>query len=330
MMHSREGARVTHELNSFDSLPLETSSSTGSDPSATITRFPFVNGINLHSVTLKSAVHPYSSQYFIAVMSSYPSIEFYDISCTTTKEPWSPFTARTYLALRLLGIPFKRHLVTMVQIAPLLSAAGVPQPANGERYTLPAITLSSSSGEKEWITENVKISEVLQKLYLEHGGELSKSLYPGDACTEAIEKVRQAFKDSLYNECHRWKNIHPRIYTILEPESRDFFIKTRIGDFGKPPQEILDTDAKENEERDGGIVKVYVKTLEPLANLYKKKDERGGVWLCGERANYADLMVLGLIQWMKCTNPEVFEEALKEVGGALEKAWIAGQELFQE
>lgn len=259
-------------------------------------------------------------------MSNYPEIEFYDISCTTTTQPWSPFTARTYLALRLLEIPFTRHMVPMAQIGSKLSAVGLPKPESG-RYTLPAITITTAEGkgQKEWMTESKEIAEFLHRLYLEQGGELSKSLFPNEASREAVKNVGAAFRASLYSEGDRWKNIVPRLCAVLEPESQAFFNETRIGDWGKLPQEILDTDAKENEQRDGGPVKVYIKVLEPIAELYQDK---GGMWQCGERPVYADLTVLAALQWFKIADPDVFHKALKEVGGGLEKAWLAGQELF--
>ncbi|SPO27451.1 uncharacterized protein UTRI_10568 [Ustilago trichophora] len=264
-------------------------------------------------------------------MSSYPRIEFYDISCTVTSEPWSPFTARTFLALRLLDIPFEQQKLPMAKIDATLLAAGVERPAEADRHLLPAITVSPSStgADKEWILGSDEIAAFLRKLFLQHGGELSKSLFPDASSEELVKKVRGCFGSSLYAE-DRWKNIIPIVYKILDPESQEFFHRTRTEQWGKSPKEIIDTDAKKNEERDGGNDKLYALVMQPFGELYDNKDNKQGVWLGGERAIYADLMVIALLQWFKCANRDAFEGGLKQVGGGLEKAWNAGQALFKE
>lgn len=263
-------------------------------------------------------------------MSGYPKIEFYDIGCTTTKEPWSPFTARTYLSLRILGIPFEHRYVPMARIGPTLSAVGLPKPEHG-RYTLPAITLtpSRSGGEKEWVTESETIAALLQQLYLDNCGDLSRSLYPNEESKKLASGLKEQFTASLYTGDHRWKSIVPRVYHILDAESQEFFHETRVGDWGKSPKEILETDAKQNAERDGGEDKVYAKAMEPFGKLYENK-EKEGLWLGGENPIYADVKVLAVLQWFKCANGDAFESGLKQVGGTLEKAWRAGQTYFRQ
>ena len=266
-------------------------------------------------------------------MSSYPKITFYDISCTITKEPWSPFTTRTYLALRLLEIPFEHQRVQMGRIASLLSAAGVARPPSG-RYTLPAITLSPSrtgDDKEEWITESDDIAQVLQQLYLDHGGELSKSLFPDQEKNNRLnDQIKDCVTSAMYSSHERWKSIVAPIYKILEPESQEHFIKTRTEQWGKSPQEIIDTDAKHNEQRDGGIDMLFAKVLEPYSKLYEEKDDKQGLWLGGQRPIYPDLKVLAALQWFKCSNGDAFHKALQHVGGPLEKAWNAGQPLLKE
>lgn len=275
---------------------------------------------------LRAISHPYHQHHTlnIKMTAAYPKIDFYDISCTRTAEPWSPFTARTYLALRLLEIPFERHMVPMARIVSTLNNLGVVRKGEG-RHTLPAITISST----EWVTDSTDIAESLQKLYLKHGGELSHSLFPNAASREYVEKVRQAFKDGLYKE-ERWRSIVPAVWYILEPESQEFFTETRTKDWGKAPLEILATDAKQNEEKAGGVVKVYAGAMQPFVQLYESKSVKEGVWLGGERPIYADLMMLALLQWFKCANTDAFQKGLELNGGTLEKAWNAGQALSKE
>ncbi|CDR98809.1 uncharacterized protein SPSC_06231 [Sporisorium scitamineum] len=254
---------------------------------------------------------------------AYPKIDFYDISCQVTSQPWSPYTARTYLALRLLEIPFERHMLPMARIHDTLAAAGVIRVLSG-RHLLPAITLNG----KEWVTDSSDIADTLQKLYLEHGGQLSHSLFPDAASKDLAEKAKQALSTSL-SAGERWRSIVPAVYYILDPESQEFFIRTRTESWKKSPLEILDTDAKVNAERDGGIDQVYAKAMQPFVELYANK-EKQGTWLGGERPIYADIMSLALLQWFKCANTDAFHKGLEINGGALQKAWIAGQELFQE
>ncbi|SJX62491.1 uncharacterized protein SRS1_13339 [Sporisorium reilianum f. sp. reilianum] len=254
---------------------------------------------------------------------AYPQIEFYDISCTVTSEPWSPFTARTYLALRLLEIPFQRHMLPMARINATLTEAGVVRTRKG-RHTLPAITLNTS----EWVTDSADIAETLQKLYLDQGGELSHSLFPDAASKELAGKADEAFSTAL-DAGQRWRSIVPSVYYILEPESQAFFLESRTVSWKKSPLDILDTDAKSNAERDGGVDHVYAKAMQPFVELYASKDKQG-TWLGGERPIYADLISLALLQWFKCANTEAFHKGLEINGGALQKAWLAGQALFQE
>lgn len=256
--------------------------------------------------------------------SAYPKIDFYDISCTVTSQPWSPFTSRTYLALRLLEIPFERHLLSMARIHPTLTEAGVVATGSLGRHVLPAITLNA----KDWVTDSDNIAETLQKLYLEHGGALAHSLFPDEAARDLVKKADRAFSACL-GEGERWRSIVPAVYYILEPESQEFFVETRTESWKKSPLEILDTDAKSNAQRDGGVDQVYAKAMLPFVELYASK-EKQGTWLGGDRPVYADLMALGLLQWFKCANKDAFEKGLEINGGALQKAWIAGQALFQE
>ncbi|GAC93073.1 hypothetical protein PHSY_000634 [Pseudozyma hubeiensis SY62] len=258
--------------------------------------------------------------------SDYPQIDFYDISCLTTEESWSPFTARTYVALRLLDIPFQRHLVPMARINSTLTSLGAPPPKS-ERHTLPAITITSS-GKKEWITDSSDIAEKLQDLYLSSNHPLSTSLFPDPHSRSCVELVRECFKSSLYTADHRWKSVNPAIYKILEPESSEYYITDRTVQWGKHPQEILDTDAAANEARDGGVNQVYAKIIQPFAQLYDDK-EKEGVWLGGERPIYADVMTLALLQWLKCANQDAFEQGLSINGGVLQKAWMEGQPLLK-
>ncbi|TKY86148.1 hypothetical protein EX895_004973 [Sporisorium graminicola] len=256
--------------------------------------------------------------------SAYPKIDFYDISCTTTSESWSPYTARIWLALRLLEIPSERHLMPMCRINDTLADAGVFRPLAG-RHTLPAITLD----QKEWVTDSAAIASTLQKLYLEHGGQLSHSLFPDAASKDLAEKANQAMSTSLAAG-DRWKSVVPSVYYILEPESQEFFIETRTSSWKKSPLDILATEAKQNAERDGGIEQVYAKAMLPFVELYATKD-KSGTWLGGERPIYADLITLAALQWYKCANTDAFHKALEINGGALQKAWTAGQELlFQQ
>ncbi|KAF6767599.1 Glutathione S-transferase, N-terminal [Kalmanozyma brasiliensis GHG001] len=258
----------------------------------------------------------------------YPSVTFYDISCTSTSEPWSPYTARTYLALRVLGIPFERKLVPMARIVSTLDGLGVKRTGEG-RHTLPAIAITSSTGEKQWFTDSTGIAEALQKLYLDHGGDLTTSLFPDAASRDVIKEYLPCVKRGMYSE-ERWKSIIPAVIHILEPESQEFFDRTRTEDWGKSPYEILKTDAKENEEREGGVAKLYANCMLPYAELYENKEKKQGVWLGGEQPVYADLMILALLQWYKCANTEAFEEGLKINGGTLQQAWHAGQRFFKE
>lgn len=118
-------------------------------------------------------------------MTTLPEIEFYDISCTITKEPWAPYTARTYLA--------------MSEIHPTLTAAGVTP--KGKRHLLPAITLSpSSSQEKEWVTDSDAIASRLQSLYVSNGGSVSTSLFPNAAAEELAKRADAALETSLDTE----------------------------------------------------------------------------------------------------------------------------------
>ncbi len=178
---------------------------------------------------------------------TYPTIEMYDISCTTTRAPWSPFTARTYLALRVLDMPFHRTMVPMVGIRSLLSSAGVSPNSDGD-LLLPAITLTSD-GSTRWLTESDDIAAHLQELFVAAGNPVSKSLFPDEDAREAGKAARKALRESLYSADHAWKSLIPAVLDILEPESQQWFVDTRTKSWGKHPREILTQDAPLNEER---------------------------------------------------------------------------------
>lgn len=255
---------------------------------------------------------------------TYPTIEMYDISCTTTRAPWSPFTARTYLALRVLDMPFHRTMVPMVGIRSLLSSAGVSPNSDGD-LLLPAITLTSD-GTTRWLNESDDIAAHLQELFVAAGNPVSKSLFPDEDAREAGKAARKALRESLYSAEHAWKSLIPAVLDILEPESQQWFVDTRTKSWGKHPRDILTQDAPLNEERAGGTVQLLANALRPFSKLYDDKK----LWIGGEDPVYADLIVVAALQWYSCARPQELKQAIEITGGGLEKAWIAAQPLLNE
>lgn len=265
-------------------------------------------------------------------------LEFYDISYAGSKLPWSPFTARTYLALNVLGLPYERHLVAMVDVKKTLSGFGIAPPKDGSKYTLPVLAVSEQGQqERRYITDSADIAEYLQKLFVETGGDEGKSLYP--PLSEALQKAqgvqtahelaRKAHKALVRatNEDDRWMSITAPVHHILEPASQQYFLETRAVDFGAD-MDTIDARAREKQDKVGGVDKLFEHAVQPFADLYAETTTK---FLTGDRAIYADIVALAALQWFKCSNERSTMHALKAVNnGRLEQLWTDSQPLWRD
>lgn len=271
-----------------------------------------------------------------------PKLEFYDISYTGSKLPWSPFTARTYFALNVLDVSYERHLVAMMDIKPTLAGFGIPPPTDGSKYSLPVLAVteraSAQQGERRYITDSADIAEYLQTLFVDtlHGDE-SKSLYPplseevrrAQGVQNARELARKAHKALVRatNDDERWLSITAPIHHILEPASEQYFLETRAHDWGAD-MDTIKQRARQQQDKVGGINKLFEHAVQPFADLYAHTDTS---FLAGDQAIYADIIVLAALQWFRCSNESATFHALKAVdNGRLHRLWTDSQHLFRD
>lgn len=246
------------------------------------------------------------------VSESLPKIVFYDLDhkLSPKSRSWSPFTARTALALQHRKLPYTRQPTSYPDIAPFLSSKGVTKPEKGG-YTLPAISLHYEDGTEKYIMDSRSIAPVLEELIpasaahpsLFPDGEKSKEL------AEAADKASGQGAEEVFGM------VVPYIPLILDDGSVPYFLETREKSFKMTMEKLREIHGPAT------LPPRARKALAPIAKLYVDHavENASGPFLGGKaEPQYADFINAAMIEWWRCgRGDEVFDEAMEEVDGGV-------------
>ena len=234
------------------------------------------------------------------------TITFYDIPSNNPGSPWSPNTFKTRwehkslifirphclpitsfprYTLNFKGIPYKTEWVEYPDIEPLCKKLGISptskKPDGRDHYTLPAIHDPSTGA---YISDSILIAEYLDKTYPN-----TPQIFPHH--TIALQAAFAAAFGS--NLSALWKFILPATCTKLNPQSQEYFRRTKAQSYGKAMEDIApqgDAAIAEWAQFRDGLGKV---------DAWYAKNGGQGPFLLGETLSWGDISVASYIIWLR-------------------------------
>jgi len=206
------------------------------------------------------------------------------------KQPWSPNTIRSRLALRFKGVDFDTKWLSYTEIKPLLSARGIPPVEGGVTgWTLPALELGE--GEKT-IMDSAAIRDFLER-------EVPEPAFNDDQDAEA--------KITAWNMTLRHLGLPRTARNILKPVDQggyNHFESTRCKAF---KTDSLDEYEKEHDNPE--FWSTMREKLGPVVELLKAHE---GPWFAAKPA-YADIRLACVLAWTHQFEPQVDGSMFKRI-----------------
>lgn len=184
------------------------------------------------------------------------------------------------------GIPYKTEWTEYNDIEKIAKEKGIPPSGGinpetgGPYYTLPAIVDEST---RTALSDSFRIAEYLDKAY----PDTPKVIIPG---TESLQAAFiGAFRPHLKA---MWQFVLPATLDMIDnPESKEYFYRTRSSRFGKDLKTMKPTgdawQAGLDELRDG------------LDNIDQWLLRSGGPYVMGDTTSFADFVLGGCLKWMQ-------------------------------
>jgi glutathione S-transferase len=229
------------------------------------------------------------------------------------------------MALNLKGIPYRTIWLSYPEIAPTLSARGFSTPAQGKRWTLPALehpspsndqNISYSSNRPILISDSIAIAQFLDRTYPDR-----VQLFPKG--TEALQEMFiEGFLEKIMSVSR--PILIPAVANVIDEASFDFFMATREQVYGKPLEAMM-VEGRERAE-------VFQKLREGYDSMasYVDKAATGSLWMGGEHPIFADLVLLAHLLWMKkVLTKEEWEMVQSWRDGRWEKMIAAAKDFTQ-
>lgn len=229
-------------------------------------------------------------------------IIFYDIPNLVQSEPWSPNTMKTRYCLTFKGLPFQTVWLEYPEIKPfyeqhslvpttLRTIKGTPMPV----HTLPIIMDPNTN---RFITDSFAIAQYLDEQYPD-----TPKVLPNN--TAALVHVfhtafYNAVKGTILLGCFRGAQ-------KLNPESKEYYIRTREERFGIPWEQFA---TPEKREEQWNALRAGCDTVD---GWYAASS---GQFMLGDTPCFADFIVAGLCNWIRyCFENEEWEEVKSWNGG---------------
>ncbi|KDQ17832.1 hypothetical protein BOTBODRAFT_29144 [Botryobasidium botryosum FD-172 SS1] len=225
----------------------------------------------------------------MAATASNPII-LYDIKCSPDvpqAKAWSPNTLKARIALNYKRLPYETIYISYPDIAPTLKDLGLEAlegKTGPQAFTLPIIIDPTPSGPPKIVRDSAAIAEYIDATY----PDPERSLFPnGSHALQAL--FYHHFNTRLYRIFITL--IVPLVPTILDPDSMDYFYKTRSAAWGKPLEEVRPKG--EDLDKLWESLKAEFDVLDSL--LQSDEVERGGVggdFVMGDKFSFADCVLL--------------------------------------
>ena len=204
-------------------------------------------------------------------------------------QAWSLNPWRTRLVLNYKNIPYKTTWVEYPDIAPTFKSFGIPpnlEDGAYADYTIPAVKLPDG----RYIMDSAKIAEELEKLYPD------PPLYLDSPILKQLLEYSPKAIGPLRPE------MMPKVcYNLLNPRSVEYFERTRAERFGMPLTEYAKL----------GGDQVFQDATPGLKQMGDVLRANGGPFCMGKTPSYADLALLGVLEFCKRMGGGVFERVVK-------------------
>ncbi|KAA1478239.1 hypothetical protein DENSPDRAFT_845407 [Dentipellis sp. KUC8613] len=207
----------------------------------------------------------------------------YDIPSSAPGNAWSPNPWKARLALHAKGIPYRTVWVEYPHIAALcqrIGAAHTQVRRSGPYYTLPVLEDPNTGAV---VSDSLKIAQYLDATYT--GADAVRLVPDGTAAFQAM------FVDALGEKVMfpLLKALIAEIVALLNAPSAEYFRRTREAAFGVRIEEIAPRGPVRDE--------VWKEVLGGLSLVGKWEAE--GDFVMGGTPCFADLALVGLLQWVK-------------------------------
>ncbi|OAX41399.1 hypothetical protein K503DRAFT_863865 [Rhizopogon vinicolor AM-OR11-026] len=239
-------------------------------------------------------------------MSTLKPIIFYDIASVVQGQPWSPNTMKTRYCLSFKGLPFEtvwlefpkiKHLYEQNSLAPTTSWVIKGSPTPVPVYTLPAIMDPNTN---RIISDSLAIAQYLDEQYPD-----GPKVLPSDSDEAAlIDAFQSAFLSAAKGNIKlgTFKGAEK-----LNPESKEYYIRTRVERFGVPWEQLA-LPEKVDEFWDG------LRAACDMADEWYAKSS--GQFILGDTPCFADFVVAGRFKWIQyCFEKQEWEEIKSWNGG---------------
>ncbi|KAJ3070589.1 hypothetical protein HDU98_006372 [Podochytrium sp. JEL0797] len=210
------------------------------------------------------------------------TVEFFDILSTRENVSWSPYTARTRMALNYKRIPHKTTYLSLPDIPTNHQSHNIPANASGRAFTCPAINHPAANIA---IQDSLPIAKYLESTFT---GPDHPPLFPPGAMALSI-LLENVFATRL--DPHLVPLLAPQIPAILDPKAQKHFIRTRTEIFGPLDQMCKDPEAE------WALLEKEIKVFSDMLVA------SGGPFLMGEEPCYADFILVGMFVWIRAANP---------------------------
>ncbi|KAL2008784.1 hypothetical protein VTN00DRAFT_6978 [Thermoascus crustaceus] len=256
-------------------------------------------------------------------MAATEPVHFFDITSSLSgpSKSWSPNTLKTRLVLNYKRIPYTQSFISYPDIAPVLKQLSVPPLEGVLPYTLPAIIHKPSvkSTPSGAMNDSFPIALHLEEAF---PAPTYASIFPsGDASYSLAVAVDKIFSDVFKKA---FPLVVAKVPGILDERGAKYFYETREKWFGKPLSELGPQSAEEVQ----AMWKEAEKELEVLVKMLKGPDGKNkeGPFFEGEKASYADFLLLGFLAFFERVNGEIFEKLMSTGDGAFKALWDASKQ----
>ncbi|KAF2032582.1 glutathione S-transferas-like protein [Setomelanomma holmii] len=218
-------------------------------------------------------------------------VMFYDLA-NRQNRGWSLNPWKTRLVLNYKNIDYKTEWVEYPNLVPYLKSLGIPPndstaPGYFAAYSSPAIKYADGTyGMDSW-----PIAHELERQYPEPSLRLDNPI--NARVRDHIAKLRTPLEPHLI----------PRVPVVfLNPESAEYFYRTREAKYGIPLPELERTKATED---------AWEAAKGPAKEVGDWLRENGGPFFLGQTVSYADFIFLGLLHMIKRIDEKYFQRYLE-------------------
>lgn len=218
------------------------------------------------------------------------------------------------MVLNYKNIPYVQSFISYPDIAPLLKSLSVTPHSKGRiQYTLPAISHPDSitANAAGAMMDSLPIACHLDKVFP------SPPLFPSGAASYALALAAEklilcAAKEGLFI-------LLPKAGDVLDARGKEYFLRTRAEWFGKPLSELA---LKDDHEIRRALDSMKTE-LDVFLKMLAGPDGKGGPFLEGDVAGYADFILVTFLSWGHRVDMEIWREIMKMGNGEFQTLWDA-------